>query len=157
MDSSWICIAFFRAHCTSLLIPRASMCFSRWNTRCCSEMKWYVKMLLRKPSLKKAGGTLLSATCSARQIEWLVFTPLKLPVYGTDKQLFLHLQEPILIWIERILSCRWYQCVVCYILYYNVWIFSSTTVAFFFNKQLRAGSGIVCTSSTRLGTLTKAS
>lgn len=59
-------------------------------------LKWYIKMLLRKPSLKKAGGTVLSATCSAGQVEWLVFMPVNLSAYGTASS-SLFVQEPTLI------------------------------------------------------------
>lgn len=154
VDSSWICIDFSRAHCTSQLIPRASLCFPKWNTRCRSELKWDVKMLLRKPSLKDAAGTLLLGTCSVRRIEQLVFMAGKPPAYELTRNIFsifrscsrfeqkefsvageiggLSLLHPLL-QFEFLIPQQW--CFVfCFV---------------FFNKRLTAGSGVVCTSSTK--------
>lgn len=133
VDSSWICIGFSRPHCTSLLIPRASMCFSRWNPRCCSELKWYVRKLQRKPSLKKAGGTLLSATRSARWIR-MAGNCASDAACLWDQQTTIFASSGVCPGLNRknsqlqVVSV----CCPCYILYYNIGIFTCTTVTFIF-------------------------
>lgn len=135
------------------------MCFSRWNPRCCSELKWYVRKLQRKPSLKKTGGTLLSATRSARWIR-MAGNCASDAACLWDQQTAFFTSSGVCPGLNRknsqlqVVSV----CCPCYILYYNIGIFTCTTVTFFFffNKQLRVGSSIVCTSYT-LGTLTKES
>lgn len=124
-------MAFSRAHCTCLLIPRASLCFSKWNTRCCSEVGC---QNAAKEALSERGCRNSSVGNMQCKKDWIAsILSREATCLWINKEHFLHLQEPIPVWIEGILNCRWNKvCCPCYILCYNVWVFSSTTAEFFF-------------------------